>query len=174
LQTATSLAPVIAGIDVSCPSNFDPHGRSKYIDKDQFVCFVRYTNFNIAQFKSIRAMIQQLPLGSTAADLMSALEVYKLRVITYAKTLQQVQAAITVERIILDANADPNTLLERLKKIQDTYKDVITPDEIQRIAGQQGQFIQSRERDEMKRRLSSLDLEVGESLRNPQKLGGDV
>jgi len=36
--------------------------------------------------------------------------------------------------------------LSRLKKIQDTYKDVITPDDIQTIGEQQRRFVNTTER----------------------------
>jgi hypothetical protein len=89
--------------------------------------------------------------------LISQLEEYKLRIRTYNKKLAQVKAAVEVERILLASRADPNVLLSRLKKIQETYKDVVTPDDIQRIAYEQQAFIDKKERDEMTQELATLE-----------------
>ena len=161
LNTAQSFAPLASGVDVSCPSNFDPKkGQAKYTDRNQFVCFVRTTNLLIGHFKNLRAMIQQPPLGGGAADLISALEEYKLRIFTFQKKLKQVRAAIEVENILL--NNDPNLLLSRLKKIQDSYKDVITSDDIQKIADDQKTFLKNQERGKIQAELSGLEKAGGE------------
>jgi hypothetical protein len=138
-----------------CPSSPNiPAGAARYRDRSQFVCFVNYTNQIIGQFRNLRALIAQPPLASAAPDLISQLEEYKLRIFTYKKKLEQVKAAVEIERILL--KSDPNVLLSRLKKIQDTYKDVVTPDDIQQIADEQRGFIVAQERKDMTEQLNIL------------------
>jgi hypothetical protein len=162
LDTAFSSEPVARGPETSCPSNFNPQGTPEYRDRKQFVCFVIHTNETISQFKSLRAIIQQPPLGSSAADLTSALGEYKLRLFTYRKKLEQVKGAIEIEKVLLAEDADPNVLLSRLKKLQESYKDVITPDDMQKLADQQGHFTSSRERVKLVEKLKELDSRGGE------------
>jgi hypothetical protein len=154
IKTASSFAAVPVATESYCPTTPSLAGGPPNLDRDQFICFVRHTNFIIRQFKSLRAMIQQPPLGSSAADLISELEEYKLRIFNYRKKLEQVRAAVEIEKVLIDT--DPTILLTRLKKIQDSYKDVVTPEDIQSVAERQRGFVDSIERRAIKSQLDNL------------------
>jgi len=55
--------------------------------------------------------------------------------------------------------------LSRLKKLQDTYKDVITPDDIQTIGEQQRRFVNTTERRLIAGALDDLKTYVANSQR---------
>ena len=170
VDQAASAVPIARGLGVACPNDIPPSTGPQYRDRNQFVCFVNHTNLIIGQFKTLRALIQQPPLGSAAADLISQLEEFRLRVFTYQGKLDQVKAAVQVEKVLIAS--DPNVLLSRLKKIQDSYKDVVTPDDIDRIAKTQQDFIDRRETNEMRKELDVLSTCCGET--EPQKTTTDT
>jgi hypothetical protein len=139
ISTIASGVAVPKQTGTSCATNVPlPQGREIYIDRAQFICFVNQTNSVIEQFNALRAMIQQPPIGSAAADLLSESEELKKRIITYERKLLQVEAAIGVEKTIF--TSDQEVVLSRLKKLRDSYKDVVTPEDIQEIALDQKHF----------------------------------
>jgi|SRR5579859_1384206 len=159
VRTASSFGVVPVAPEAYCPTTPSLAGGPPYSDRDQFICFVRHTNFIIRQFRSLRAMIQQPPLGSSAPDLTAELQEYKLRIFNYRKKLEQVKAAVEIEKVLIDT--DPTVLLTRLKKIQDSYKDVVTPEDIQSIAERQRGFVDSIERHAIKSQLDNLSSRDG-------------
>jgi hypothetical protein len=154
VETADNGVRVPSGTGANCPGNVDPpQGRDVYADRTQFVCFANQTNLIIQQFNNLRTAIQQPPIGSAAADLVAESDELKKRIVTYQKKLSQVEAATSVEKLLF--KSDPETLLSRLKKLRDTYKDVLTPEDIQRIALDQERSLNG---EEGKQILLELDL----------------
>jgi len=146
VRTAESLASN-TDPDPACRASFTPSPLPPvYPDRSQFVCFVNQTNSIIQRFKTLRTAMGLPPIGSSAADLASGARQLQMRITTFSNKLVLAQAATSMAQVLLDAETQPGgnappasklsseVGLSRLKKLRETYKDVVTSEDLQRIA----------------------------------------